>query len=120
MRPSKGKTSRNEWLKGEVERADVEEEAYTLLNDPRDDIHSVEVWSVKDQQFVWSYLKFNGEVPTYGMAEGKTERATETEAADSGTGDSRGTGLVEVTSGSPDVRSEPPKRKRGRPSKNAA
>lgn len=40
---------RSEWLKGEVERDDVVEEARSLLTDPRDTIVGVYVWSVREE-----------------------------------------------------------------------
>lgn len=40
-----------EWPAGEVSRADCEDEARALLDDPRDSITSVHFWSVKEQQF---------------------------------------------------------------------
>lgn len=43
---------RSEWLKGSVDRADVEDEARALLQDPRDSIQHVAVWSVTEGQFV--------------------------------------------------------------------
>jgi hypothetical protein len=50
---------RSEWLTGEIDRDDVESEARALLGDPRDTIHSVHIWSVREQQFVGS-LKEKG------------------------------------------------------------
>lgn len=44
----------SEWLKGEVSREDVVDEAQALLSDPRDTILSVGVWSVREQQFIGS------------------------------------------------------------------
>lgn len=41
----------SEWLAGETQRADCEEEARALLDDPRDTIVSVHFWSVKEEQF---------------------------------------------------------------------
>jgi hypothetical protein len=43
-----------EWLSGEVPKDDVPDEAQTLLDDPRDCIVSVGLWSVKEEQFVGS------------------------------------------------------------------
>lgn len=42
----------SEWLKGVVDREDVDEEAWSLLDDPRDAIASVAVWSERENQFV--------------------------------------------------------------------
>lgn len=57
-RPSTGKTPiRTAWLPGEVHRADVDDEAMALLTDPRDGIISISVWSVTEQQYVWTYRK---------------------------------------------------------------
>jgi hypothetical protein len=41
-----------ELLKGNVPKADIEEEAQALLNDPRDVIESIYVWSEREEQFV--------------------------------------------------------------------
>lgn len=43
---------RNEWLRGTVEREDVGPEAIALINDPRDTIEHVAVWSQSEQCFV--------------------------------------------------------------------
>lgn len=43
---------RSEWLKGEVDREDVGSEALALLDDPRDTITAVYVWSEREQAFV--------------------------------------------------------------------
>lgn len=48
---------KTEWLTGEVERTDVESEAQALLDDPRDTIERVNVWSLKDQQFCGGFRK---------------------------------------------------------------
>ena len=45
----------NEWLKGEIDAEDVEDEALGLLTDPRDTIVGVYVWSVREHQFVLSF-----------------------------------------------------------------
>ena len=56
VRPSKGKTPhRTEWLSGEVSGDQVDEEAEALLTDPRDSIIAINVWSLKEEQYVWSY-----------------------------------------------------------------
>ena len=47
----------SEWLAGEVERAEVEEQAQALLTDPRDTIAGVSVWSLKDECFVGGFRK---------------------------------------------------------------
>ena len=44
-----------QWLKATTTADDVESEALALLADPRDTITFVEVWSVRDQQFVFTY-----------------------------------------------------------------
>jgi hypothetical protein len=41
-----------EWLKGEVPKEDVEEEALTILEDPRDSVENIALWSIKEEQFV--------------------------------------------------------------------
>lgn len=41
----------SEWAKGEVAKDDCEEEARSLLDDPRDTIVGVHFWSVKEEQF---------------------------------------------------------------------
>lgn len=48
---------RSEWLKGEVNADDVESEALNLLADPRDSISHVQVWSLTENQFAWSYSR---------------------------------------------------------------
>lgn len=55
-RPSK-KTGHfvTEWLPGLVEVDDVEAEASVLLEDPRDTIIAVDVWSTREQQFVMTF-----------------------------------------------------------------
>lgn len=50
---------KSEWLTGEVEKSEVESEAQALLTDPRDTIEAVNVWSLKDQQFVGGYRHGN-------------------------------------------------------------
>lgn len=107
----------------EVERADVEEEALKVLNNPHDTVYAVDVWSVIEQQFAWSYLKFKSGLPEFeeaphGMAEGQTPRSEETEAADYGARDGGGTRLVAIAGAPPNVPSEAPKRRRGRPPKS--
>jgi hypothetical protein len=47
----------SEWLKGEVSKDDVEEEAQALLTDPRDSVVVVNVWSLKDGQFVGGWKR---------------------------------------------------------------
>lgn len=58
-RPHKTKknTHTSEWLSGRVQSWDVEEEAHALVNDPRDTIQAVHVWSEKEQQFVMTYRR---------------------------------------------------------------
>lgn len=53
-RPFKTKPGfyRTEWLPGEVDSADVEEEVTSLLTDPRDSIVSIGLYSVREGQFV--------------------------------------------------------------------
>lgn len=46
---------RSEWLPGQVDGADVEDEAQALLADPRDTINYVSVWSEREQQFVTGF-----------------------------------------------------------------
>ncbi len=48
------------WLAGEVESDDCDAEAAALLADPRDQILTVDVWSVKEGQFVQSYTNPRG------------------------------------------------------------
>jgi hypothetical protein len=43
---------RSEWLKGSVDHEDVGSEAIALLDDPRDTIAHVAVWSEREQAFV--------------------------------------------------------------------
>lgn len=62
VRPGKKKNcltcATSEWLKGSIrEGKDTEEQALALLNDPRDTISSVHVWSETEQQFVMGYNK---------------------------------------------------------------
>ncbi len=47
----------SEWLKGEVEGEEVEEEARSLLEDPRDTIIAVDVWSTRETQFVTGFKR---------------------------------------------------------------
>ena len=56
-RKAKAGFSKTEWLRGETEGEDVPGEARVLLNDPRDTIDIVSVWSVSEQQFVGGYRK---------------------------------------------------------------
>ena len=44
-------------LNGTVDRDDVRDDAYALLDDPRDTIESVYVWSEREQQHVTTYRK---------------------------------------------------------------
>lgn len=44
-----------EWTAGEVAREDVRDEAQALLDDPRDTIVAVHVWSLTEGQFVGGY-----------------------------------------------------------------
>jgi hypothetical protein len=46
-----------ETLTGTVDGPDVESEARALLDDPRDSILSVSVWSIKEQQHVMTFSK---------------------------------------------------------------
>jgi hypothetical protein len=52
----------SKWLKGEVSSDDVEEEALAILNDQRDTVFNVSVWSIRDSQFVWSWKREAQEV----------------------------------------------------------
>jgi hypothetical protein len=45
----------SEWLKGEVEREDMDSEALALLTDSRDGITYIGVWSESEQSFVGGY-----------------------------------------------------------------
>jgi len=58
-RPHKTKKNHftSEWLRGSVDRDDVESEARALLTDPRDTITSVHVWSEREQQFAGGYRR---------------------------------------------------------------
>lgn len=47
----------SEWLSGGVEREDVPSEAQALLDDTRDTISSVSVWSESEGQFIGSYRR---------------------------------------------------------------
>ena len=49
-----------EWLKGESDHADVESEARALLDDPRDTITDIGVWSVRENQFVGTIKRERG------------------------------------------------------------
>ena len=46
---------RSDWLAGDVDGPDVEDEARALLEDPRDTITGVSVWSCREEQFVFGY-----------------------------------------------------------------
>lgn len=46
-----------EWLDSESSSADVVEEGLALLNDPRDTVTQVHIWSVKEAQFVHTLKK---------------------------------------------------------------
>lgn len=46
-----------EWVKGTVDKDDVEGDALALLSDRRDDITHVGVWSLREQQFVHTYTE---------------------------------------------------------------
>jgi hypothetical protein len=48
---------RSEWLVGEVHRDDVPDESQALLDDPRDTIISVSVWSVREECFVGGFRR---------------------------------------------------------------
>jgi hypothetical protein len=52
---------RSEWLKGTVEPEDIASEALALLNDPRDTINAVFVWSVREEAYVTT-IKDKGDV----------------------------------------------------------
>lgn len=52
---TKGGFYSSQWLPGIV--TDVEEEAVALLNDSRDTIHSVWVWSEREAQFTFGFTK---------------------------------------------------------------
>ena len=56
-RPVKTKPGffRSQWLSGDVDRDDVETEARALLDDPRDTINLVSVWSVREGCFIGGY-----------------------------------------------------------------
>lgn len=47
----------SEWLKGQTEADDVEEECQALLSDPKDTINTVNVWSERENQFIWGVVK---------------------------------------------------------------
>lgn len=51
-KPGRWKTT---WLKGEITRADIKDEAEVLLKDPRDTIDAIHVWSLSEEQFVHTY-----------------------------------------------------------------
>lgn len=48
---------RSQWLTGVVDRDDVEGEARALLDDPRDTISRVDVWSIREECFIGGYNK---------------------------------------------------------------
>ena len=48
---------RTEVLKGSVDGPDVEDEANALMNDTRDTIIGVSVWSEKEEQFIFGFQK---------------------------------------------------------------
>lgn len=55
IRPDKKKGfSTSEWLKGEVTADTAEEEMEAILTDPRDNVSYINVWSVRDEQFIWT------------------------------------------------------------------
>jgi hypothetical protein len=58
----KGAGLSNQWLTGLVDGADVEDDAKGLLDDPRDTIVCVDVWSVTEQQFVMTFRGRNTHV----------------------------------------------------------
>lgn len=45
------------WLRGHVEADEIEHDARALLDDPRDTISAVHVWSEREQQFVMTYKR---------------------------------------------------------------
>lgn len=47
----------SEVLKGEMDGEDVESEAWALIDDPRDTIVTVCVWSTREEQFVMTFGK---------------------------------------------------------------
>ncbi len=47
----------SEWLAGETQKDDVEQEAQALLTDPRDTIINVYVWSIREDVFVGGYKR---------------------------------------------------------------
>lgn len=55
IRPFKTKVGfyRSEWLSGETQSDEVMDEVDALLTDPRDNISSIHIWSIKEEQFVW-------------------------------------------------------------------
>jgi len=55
--PRKKDRVTTEWLRGVTSSEDVESEARALLQDPRDTITSVSVWSVREEQFVGGYRR---------------------------------------------------------------
>jgi len=59
VRPLKTKPGhyRSEWLRGSVDADDVPDEAGSMLDDPRDTITSIHVWSEREQCFVMSFTR---------------------------------------------------------------
>lgn len=41
-----------EWLRGDISKECVEEEALLILEDPRDNVDHISVWSSKEEQFI--------------------------------------------------------------------
>ena len=52
----KGKPA-SQWLGREIDTEEVEEEALSLLTDPRDTIAQVHVWSEREHQFVHCFRR---------------------------------------------------------------
>jgi len=59
IRPVPGKPGffTSEWLKTPIEPEDVESDALALLNDPRDTITSISVFSERERQYVVTIRK---------------------------------------------------------------
>ena len=55
--PKRKTPSTSEWLPGRVPLDEVESEALALLEDPRDTIDSIDVWSLSEEKFVMTYRK---------------------------------------------------------------
>jgi hypothetical protein len=55
VRPLKTKPHdyRSEWLPGSVDADTIEEEAESILTDPRDSVSAVYIWSEREGQFCW-------------------------------------------------------------------